>query len=55
MIPIFFCVCGGKKIDLPHGSGEASDVRYDGNHLVDFMLNNFRPIVNSFNGNIIVF
>ena len=42
------------KTDLPHGSGEASDVLFDDNHLVDFMLNNFRPIVNSFNGNIII-
>ena len=55
MIPIFFCVCGGKNTDSPHGSGEASDVLYDDNPLVDFMLNNFIPIVNSFNGNIIVF
>ena len=49
------CVCGGLKTDSPHGSGEASDVLYDYNHLVDFMLNNFRKIVNSFNGDIIVF
>ena len=44
-----------KKNDPPHGSGEASDVLYVDYHLVDFILNNFRPIVNSFNGNITVF
>ena len=55
MIPIF-CVCvEAKKPDSPRGSVEASDVLYDENHLVDFMLNNFRTIVNSFNGDIIVF
>ena len=42
------------KTDSPHGSGEASYVLYDDNPLVDFMLNNFRPIVKMFNGNIIV-
>ena len=30
-----------------------SPVLFDDYPLVDFMLNNFRPIVNSFNGNII--
>ena len=30
-------------------------VLVDDNPLVYFMLNNFRPIVNSFNGNIIAF
>ena len=44
-----------QKTDSPHGSGEAYDVLYDDNHLVDFMLNNFRTILNSFNGDIIVF
>ena len=44
-----------KKTDSTHGSGEASGVTYDDNILVYFMLNNFRPIVSSFNGNIIVF
>ena len=43
------------KTDSPNGSGEASDVLYDDDPLVYFMLNNFRPIVNSFNGNIIAF
>ena len=43
------------KNDSTHGSGEASDIIYDDDILVYFMLNNFRPIVNSFNGNIIVF
>ena len=42
------------KNDSPHGSVEASDVLYDDNPLVYFMLNNFIPIVKSFNGNIIV-
>ena len=44
-----------KKTDSPHESGESSNVLYDENTLVDFMLNNFRPIVNSFNENIIGF
>ena len=43
------------KTDSPHGSVESSDVIYDEDSLVDFILNHFIPIVNSFNGNIIVF
>ena len=50
----FWCV-GATKTDSPHGSGEASHVIYDDDTLVYIMLNNFRPIVNSFNGNIIAF
>ena len=54
-IPSNFLCVEAITTDSPHGSGEASDVIYDDNPLVDFMSNNFRPIVNSFNGNIIVF
>ena len=43
------------RTDSPHGSGESSHVLYDDYPLVYFMLNNFRPTVNSFNGNIIAF
>ena len=43
------------KTDSPHGSGEASHVLYDDDPLVDFILNSFRTIVDSFNGNIIAF
>ena len=50
----FVCV-EATKTDSPHGSGEAYDVIYYDDPLVHIMLNNFRPIVNSFNGNIIVF
>ena len=50
----FLCV-EATKTDSPHGSGEAYHVIYDDHPLVDFILNNFRPIVNSFNGNIIAF
>ena len=51
---LFLCV-EATKTDSPHGSGEEYDVLYDNDTLVHIMLNNFRPIVNSFNGNIIVF
>ena len=47
----FFYVKATKTIG-PHGSGEASNVLYDDNHLVDFMLNHFRWFVNSYNGSI---
>ena len=50
----FLCVEATKN-DSPHGSVEASDVLYDENPLVYLMLNNFIPILNSLNGNIIVF
>ena len=43
------------KTDSSHGTGEASDVLYYEYTLLYFMLNNFRQIVISFNGNIIVF
>ena len=50
------CLCvEATKTDSPHGSGEAYVVIYDDDPLVDFMLNHLRPILNSFNGNIIVF
>ena len=52
--PTFLCM-EATKTGSPNGSGEASDVLYDDDPLVYFMLNNFRPIVNSFNGNIIAF
>ena len=51
---IFVCVEATKTYS-PHGSREAPDVIYDEYPLVYFMLNNFIPIVNSFNRNIIVF
>ena len=38
------------KNDSPHGSGEASDVMYGDDSLLHLILNNFRPIVNIFNG-----
>ena len=50
----FVCV-KATNTDSTHGSGEAYGVIYDDDILVDFMLSHFRPIVNSFNGNIIVF
>ena len=50
----FLCV-QATKTDSPYVSGEAYHVLYDGDPLVYLMLNNFRPIVSSFNGNIIDF
>ena len=40
-----FLCAEATKTDSPHGSGEASHVLYDDDPLVDFMLNNFRTIV----------
>ena len=54
-IPSNFLCVEAITTDSPHGSGEASDIIYDDNPFVAFMSHIFRPIVNSFNGNIIVF
>ena len=51
---LFVCV-EATKTDSPHGSGKASHVIYYDNPLIDSMLNNFWPIVNSFNRSIIAF
>ena len=44
-----------KRTDRAYQLSSNTNVLYVDYHLVDFILNNFRPIVNSFYGNITVF